>query len=179
MKQRESHLIFMPTFLSDQQINTPFSSVKKALLPVFGLLLALGTTQVAHAQVNLIRMGINTAILAKRAAKSGAVAEGTPMSSYQGQSFPMLRTPAEELSGNKGEQTKVLEAELDRCHSALVSTTSGPLYTPEQQAALKTALHNATKAKATNIAAYQQEAAFYLAENTRRQQTLAPAPTTN
>nr|GFD55361.1 hypothetical protein [Tanacetum cinerariifolium] len=94
--------------------------------------------------------------------------EGTPMSSYQGQSFPMLRTPTEELSGKKGEQTKALEAELDRCHSALVSTTSGLIYTPEQQAALETALRNAAKAKATNMVAYQQEAAFYLAENMRR-----------
>lgn len=152
--------------------------MKKRLLPAF-LLLALGTAQVAHAQANLIRMGINTAILANRANKSGTVAEGTPLSSYQGQTFPMQRTPTEELAGEKGEKTRVLEAELDRCHSALVSSASGPICTPEQLAALQAAMRNLAKTKSINMPAYQQEANFYLAENTRRQQAAAPAPATN
>jgi hypothetical protein len=153
--------------------------MKKYLLPALGLLLTLGSTQVAHAQVNFIRMGMNAATLAKRASKNGAPAAATPLSSYQGQSFPMLRTPVEELSGKKGEQTRALETELDRCHSALVSTTNGLICTPEQQAALQTAMRNAAKSKVDNMATYQQEAAFYLAENMRRQQAPAPAPATN
>jgi hypothetical protein len=153
--------------------------VKKSILLTAGLLLSVGAAQVAHAQVNFIRMGMNAATLAKRANKSGAPAAAAPLSSYQGQSFPMLRTPAEELSGKKGEQTHALETELDRCHSALVSTPNGLVCTPEQQAALQTAMRNAAKSKVDNMAAYQQEAAFYLAENTRRQQAPAPAPATN
>ena len=152
--------------------------MKKSILLTAGLLLSVGAAQVAHAQVNFIRMGINAATLAKRANKK-APAEATPMSSYQGQSFPMLRTQAEELSGKKGEQTHALETELDRCHSALVSTTNGLICTPEQQAALQTAMRNAAKSKVDNMDAYQQEAAFYLAENTRRQQAPAPTPATN
>ena len=152
--------------------------MKKNLLPTLGLLLALSTAQVAHAQVNFIRMGMNAATLAKRANKKQPT-EATPMATYQGQSFPMLRTPTEELTGEKGEQTKALETELDRCHSALVATTNGLICTPEQLATLQTAMRNLAKAKSNNIAIYQQEAAFYLAENTRRQQTPAPAPATN
>ena len=152
--------------------------MKKRLLLTAGLGLGLSATQVVCAQVNFIRMGVNTAILAKRATKK-TPAEAAPMSSYQGQSFPMQRTPAEELAGQKGEQIRALETELDRCHSVLVSSANGLLCTPEQQAALQAAMRSVAKAKSANMAAYQQEATFYLAENTRRQQAATPAPATN
>ena len=152
--------------------------MKRKLLPALSLLLALGATQVAHAQVNFIRMGMNAATLAKRANKNKAT-EATPTSTYQGKSFPMVRTPAAELSGEQGAQIQAVETELDRCHAALVATDNGPICTPEQLAALQTAMRNLAKAKSANMPAYQQEATFYLAENTRRQQAAAPAPAAN
>jgi len=153
--------------------------MKKIILPAFGLLLALGTTHAAQAQVNFIRMGMNAATLAKRASKNKAQPEATPLSTYQGQSFPMQRTPADQLPKKGAEQVTALETELDRCHAALLASPNATICTPEQQAALQTAMRNLAKVKADNLPAYQQEAAFYLSENTRRQQPAAPAPATN
>lgn len=67
-----------------------------------------------------------------------------------------------------------MEAELERCHAALLASPTGVICTPEQRAALQTALGNLARAKSNrNLAVYQQEAAFYVAQDTRRQ----PAPT--
>ena len=153
--------------------------MKKPLFFVAGLLLSLSATQAAQAQVNFVRMGMNAATLAKRANKTKAEAEAIPTSNYQGQSFPMLRTPAAELPKKGAEQITALETELDRCHTALLADNKGIICTPEQQAALQTTMRNLAKVKSDNMVSYQQEAAFYLAENTRRQQAAAPAPATN
>ncbi|MGI4735974.1 MAG: hypothetical protein ACRYG7_12435 [Janthinobacterium lividum] len=157
--------------------------MKKRVLPALCLLLGLGTTQAAQAQVNFIRMGMNAATLAKRASnKSGAAAtpDAVPTATYQGQSFPMLRTPADQLPKKGGQQITALETELDRCHTALLATPNGAICTPEQLATMQTAIRNLAQVRAgNNLGLYQQEATFYLAENTRRQQAAAPAPATN
>lgn len=156
--------------------------MKKIILPILSLL-GLGATQTAHAQVNFIRMGMNAATLAKRAAnKHGAAAtpDVVATATYQGQSFPMMRTPADQLPKKGGQQITALETELDRCHAALLASPNGAVCTPEQLATLQTAIRNLAQVKAgNNLGLYQQEATFYLAENTRRQQAATPAPATN
>lgn len=153
--------------------------MKKIIFPTLGLLLALGATQSAYAQVNFIRMGMNAATLAKRASKAKAQPEAIPLATYQGQSFPMQRTSADLMPKKGAEQVVALETELDRCHAALLASPSATICTPEQQAALQTALRNLAKIKTDNLPVYQQEATFYVAENTRRQQATTPAPATN
>jgi len=163
--------------------------MKKTVLSLFALALALGAAPAAHAQANLIRLGINSAILAKRLSKDkdGAAADGataTPVRSvasasdtYEGKTFPMVRTPTDQLPKKGAEQVVAMETELDRCHTALLASPTGLICTPEQRTAIQTAVVNLARAQSSkNLAAYQQEATFYLAEDARRQQaTAAPA----
>jgi len=162
--------------------------LKKILLPFF---VFVGLSQVAKAQVNLIRMGVNSAILAKRLSKGGAPAPensakpekpskpaeaAATSSTYESKEFPMLRTPADQLPRKGAEQVVAMESELDRCHTALLASPTGVICTPEQRAALQTAVMNLARANSSrNLAAYQQEATFYLAEDARRQQSATPA----
>jgi hypothetical protein len=163
--------------------------MKKIVLSTIGFALALGAAPAAHAQVNLIRMGVNSAILAKRLSKNkeAAVTDGTtatparPVAStsdtYEGKTFPMVRTPTDQLPKKGAEQVVAMETELDRCHAALLASPTGPVCTPEQRSAIQTAVVNLARAQSNkNLAAYQQEATFYLNEDARRQQAAAPAP---
>jgi hypothetical protein len=162
--------------------------MKKIVLSFFGLALELGAAPAAHAQVNLIRLGVNSAFLAKRLSNKAAAADGaaaTPVrtvasttDTYEGKSFPMVRTPSDQLPKKGAEQVVAMETELDRCHAALLASPTGPVCTPEQRTAIQTAVVNLARAQSSkNLAAYQQEATFYLAEDARRQQAVAaPAP---
>lgn len=165
--------------------------MKKILLPVCSVVLGLGITSAAHAQVNLIRLGVNSAFLAKRLSKNkeaAAAPDGTAIpvrtaasatATYEGKTFPMVRTPTDQLPKKGAERVAALETELDRCHAALLASPTGPICTPEQRKAIQTAVVNLARTQATqNLPAYQQEASFYLAEDARRQQAAAaPAPT--
>lgn len=166
--------------------------LKKILLL---LLVSTGLNYAAQAQVNLIRLGVNSAILAKRLSKNGtpasekaaktaqatAVASGpAPTSTYEGQEFPMQRTATDQLPKKGAKQVVAMEAELDRCHAALLASPTGAICTPEQRAALQKALqHLARTNSSPNLAAYQQEAAFYAAEDARRQPAATPAAPVN
>lgn len=156
--------------------------MKKILLALASLATSLGAVSPAHAQVNLIRMGVNSAILAKRLSKGkdGATPETTPAAAatgtYEGKAFPMQRTPTDQLPRKGAEQITALETELDRCHAALLASPTGAICPPEQRTALQAAIINLARAQSSkNLAAYQQEATFYLAEDARRQQAAAPA----
>lgn len=156
--------------------------MKKIALSLAGLLLGLSASHTAHAQVNLIRMGINSAILAKRLGNGSLPATAKPgkeaptTSTYDGKTFPMQRTPADQLPKKGAEQITAMETELDRCHTALLASPSGTICTPEQRTAIQAAMVNLARAQSSrNLAAYQQEATFYLAEDARRQQA-APTP---
>jgi hypothetical protein len=162
--------------------------MKRLLLPFF-LLIGLGTVQTANAQANLIRLGINAAILAKRASNSnngsatpnngGAAAtpEVAPTSTYQGQSFSMQRTPADKLPKKAVEQITALEAQLDRCHAAMLADPKGVVCTPEQRTAIQSAAVSVARAQSSwDLKPYQQEMAFYMAEDARRQQPATPEP---
>jgi len=153
--------------------------MKAPLLTLAGLVLGLSTAPAAHAQVNLIRLGVNSAILARRLSKGqdGATA-ATPAAAttgtYEGKSFPMQRTAPDQLPKKGAEQIVAMETELDRCHTALVASPTGTVCTPEQRTAIQTAIINLARAQSSkNLAAYQQEATFYLAEDARRQQAAA------
>jgi hypothetical protein len=157
--------------------------MKKTILLLF---LGLGTAYTVQAQatlVNAVGAGISFGRMIhkksvdkdKTAKTEGTVSTG----SYQGKSFPMQRTPADQLPKKGAEQVTALETELDRCHTALLANANGAVCTPEQVAALQTAMRNLAKVNTDNMPAYQQEATFYLAENTRRQQAATPAPAAN
>jgi hypothetical protein len=163
--------------------------MKKIGLLLFGFALLLGNAPAAHAQVNLIRLGVNSAILAKRLSKSkeaaatdgATAAPGRTVAStsdtYAGKTFPMVRTPTDQLPKKGAEQVVAMETELDRCHAALLASPTGLICTPEQRTAIQTAVVNLARAQSSkNLAAYQQEATFYLAEDARRQQAAAPTP---
>jgi hypothetical protein len=164
--------------------------MKKIVLSFFGLALILGAAPAAHAQVNLIRLGVNSAILAKRLSKNKETTAtdgvaATPVrttastsDTYAGKTFPMVRTPTDQLPKKGAEQVVAMETELDRCHVALLASPTDLICTPEQRTAIQTAVVNLARSQSSkNLAAYQQEATFYLAEDARRQQaTAAPAP---
>lgn len=162
--------------------------MKKIVLSLLSLALVLGAVPAAHAQVNLIRLGVNSAILAKRLSKNkeAAAAEGTTAmpvrtvasttDTYEGKTFPMVRTPTDQLPKKGAAQVAALETELDRCHAALLASPTGPVCPPEQRTAIQTAVVNLARTQASqNLPAYQQEATFYLNEDARRQQAAAPA----
>jgi hypothetical protein len=160
--------------------------LKRYLLPFLVLAVGLGNISAAHAQANLIRMGINSAILAKRLSKGNAASptDGvatTPTTvastsgSYEGKTFPMVRTPTDQLPKKGAEQVAAMETELERCHTALLASPTGTICTPEQRTALQAAIMNVARSQATrNLTAYQQEATFYLAEDARRQPAAVP-----
>ena len=165
--------------------------MKKLLLSACFLLVGFGAAPAAHAQmVHLIRAGVNGAILAKRLSDNNAakLAAATPTGTgevrtaastsdtYEGKSFPMVRTPTDQLPKKGAAQVSAMETELDRCHAALLANPTGTICTPEQRTALQAAVVNLARAQSSrNLAAYQQEANFYLAEDARRQQAAAPA----
>ncbi len=95
---------------------------------------------------------------------------------YEGKSFPMVRTLTDQLPKKGAEQVVTLETALDRCHAALLASPTGTICTPEQRKAIQTAIVNLARAQASrNLTAYQQEASFYLTEDVHRQQAAAPA----
>ena len=152
--------------------------MKNLVLPIV-LLAGLAAAPAAHAQLGmLVRTGINIHTLATRSSAAAPAApaatkdqaNGLTTSTYAGQSFPMQRTPADKLPKKGAEPITDLEAQLERCHTALVAAPNGALCTPEQRAALQQAMVAAARTgKAPNMPAYQQEAAFYLVEDARRQ----------
>jgi hypothetical protein len=159
--------------------------MKKVLLSFLGVAIGLSTVSTANAQVGAAigfarMMHKKSADKADKEAKpnkaDSKVTKNVSTETYQGKSFSMQRTPADQLPKVGAEQVTALETELDRSHSALAATANGALFTPEQRQALQTALVGLAKSPANgNLAAYQQEAAFYLAEDARRQQA-TPAP---
>jgi len=157
--------------------------MKAPLLTLAGLVLGLSAAPAAHAQANLIRLGVGSAFLAKRLSKGQDGAATAPAATptaattgtYEGKAFPMLRTAPDQLPKKGAEQIVAMETELERCHTALLASPTGAVCTPEQRTAIQTAVINLARAKSSkNLVAYQQEATFYLAEDARRQQAAAP-----
>ena len=153
--------------------------MKKTLLFLFLGLSSAGAARAQAALVNAVGAGIGFGrMLHKKSADKAdsKVTKNATTETYQGKSFPMQRTPADQLPKTGAEQVTALETELDRCHTALLADANGTLFTPEQRQALQTSLVALARAQANgNLSVYQQEAAFYLAEDARRQPAAAPA----
>jgi hypothetical protein len=150
--------------------------MKKVILSL-ALLLGLGELTAVHAQIGVMANLLGAGINAGRAMHRRANMPPTPtMSAYEGRQFPMQRMPADQLPKKGAEPIVAMETELDRCHAAMLASPTGPICTPEQRTAIQTAIMNLARAGSNkNLPNYQQEANFYLTEDTRRQQAAAPA----
>jgi hypothetical protein len=162
--------------------------MKRLLLPFF-VLIGLGTVQTVHAQaalVNLVglglRLGTSAALKNKQAPKAAEqsspeklaadkVAADKAAIAASPQELVMQRTPTDKLPKKAAEQITSLEAQLDRCHTAMLADPKGVVCTPEQRTAIQSAAVNVARAQSSwNLKPYQQEMAFYMAEDARRQQ---------
>lgn len=180
----------------------------KKLLFSAVFLVGLGSAQVAQAQaalVSLISTGIRLGVMAatqpkltpeQKAAKKAAdkaaadkavadqeAAEHSPVA-LAAPAAPtelvMHRTPADKLPKKAAAQITDLEAQLDRCHAAMLATPAGPVCTAEQRAAIQAAAISVARAKpGFDLHPYQQEMAYYMAEDARRQPAPTPAAPAN
>ena len=168
--------------------------MKKRLLAFF-LFVGLGSAHTAQAQaalVNLIatglRVGVGAAMKHKPATNPGtttpSAAQQTapPATSAPAISAPephelvLQRTPADKLPKRGATQITALEAELDRCRAAMLADPAGLICPPAQRTALQNAAVSVARAQPSwDLRPYQQETAFYLAEDARRQQASTPA----
>jgi hypothetical protein len=167
------------------------------------LLFGLGTTYNAQAQAalligRLVGIGVSTAINASRTPKltpeqraaqqqeaakalaNQATAEGNAAGPDAPTELVMHRTPAAQMPKKAAEQLTSLEAQLDACHAAMLASPTSPVCTPEQRAAIQQAAMGIARAKpGFDLHPYQQEMAYYMAEDTRRQQASPPATPAN
>ncbi|QKG52948.1 hypothetical protein [Hymenobacter sp. BRD67] len=169
---------------------------KLILYPVF--VLGLCTEHAAQAQagalVNLIGLGVRVGAQAalkpkltpeQRAAqqaaeKEAASKQGVAELDAAGPAVPkelvLHRTPADKLPKKSAEQITSLETQLDACHAAMLATPTGVVCSPEQRTAIQNAAVSVARAQpGWDLHPYQQEMAFYLAEDARRQQAASPA----
>lgn len=96
--------------------------------------------------------------------------------SYQGRAFPRRRTPIEQLP--LGGQAEILRLEtlLQQAYTALLAAPATPVFPYWRADAVEQAARQAAAVEPTwNQEAYQREAAFYAAEETRRHPA-APKP---
>ena len=168
--------------------------MKKLLLSTL-LVGCLGAARPAQAQLaNLIatglRIGVGVAMqtpaqrAAQQAAAQKAVADAEAAQTVAerdaaGPAVPatlvLHRTPADKLPKKGAEQLTALEAQLDRCHAAMLADTKAAVCTPAQRAAIQQAAIGVARAQpGFDLHPYQQEMAFYLAEDARRQGAATP-----
>ncbi|RZK47817.1 MAG: hypothetical protein EOO59_17350 [Hymenobacter sp.] len=161
--------------------------MKKPLLLGATALLSFGLLTTAQAQVgplvNLIGAGIGLgarAALSKKKPADQLAPAPTPAPEAAASTAPqvlaMQRTPTDKLPKKGAEQIAALEAQLEQCHAAMLASPTGTVCTAEQRAAITQAARDVARAQQSwSLQPYQQEMAFYLAEDTRRQQPAAPA----
>jgi hypothetical protein len=175
----------------------------KKLVLATTLLLGVGAAQTAQAQAafligRLVGIGVGTAINAARTPKltpeqkatqqqeaartlaTQATAERNAANPAAPTELVMHRTPADKMPKQVVEQLTGLEAQLDACHAALLASPTGPVCTPEQRTAIQSAAVSVARTKpGFDLHPYQQEMAYYMAEDARRQQASAPATPAN
>jgi hypothetical protein len=157
------------------------------------VLLLIGATAPAQAQlVNLISTGVRVGVSAAAASRSGAGARNyveladprapTPdinvtAATYRGQAYPQKRTPPERLKGPGGEQIASHEALLQQCQAALAIDSTSAIGNAATWSKLSSSLETIRRNRPTwNVEPYRAEAAFYEAEDTRRQRIATAAP---
>ena len=87
---------------------------------------------------------------------------------YQGRSFPRLRTPVEQLPWAGQAEIMRLETLLQRAYLGLLTDTAAVLLPRQADIVEQAAWQAAAVVPAWNHEAYRQEAAFYVAEQSRR-----------
>ena len=162
---------------------------------LFLLLLPLATAATARAQlVDIISAGVRFGTAAALAGRSSASARDyveladpranttdvnvTP-ATYRGRTYPQKRTAPGKLKTPGGEQIAWQEAELQKCQTLMVADTAA-FGTPDTWTHLKASQDIIARERPTwNVQPYRDEAAFYEAENARRQRSAAlpAAPT--
>ena len=155
--------------------------MKRGLL----LLLLIGAAGSAQAQLaNLISSGVRVGVSTARARNYVEPADPrapTPdinvtAATYHGQTYPQKRTPPARLKGPGGEQIANHEALLQKCQDALAADSTGAIGDAASWARLKNSLEAIARDRPTwNVQPYRDEAAFYLAEDARRQRVGQPA----
>jgi hypothetical protein len=169
--------------------------MKKLVLSVV-LAIGLGAAHTAQAQAafiigRLVSIGVGAAIGASRTPKltpeqkaaqlsQTATAQEATARSAASPAGPtelvIHRTPADKLPKKAAAQITDLEAQLEQCHAAMLATPAGTVCTAEQRAAIQAAAVSVARAKpGFDLQPYQQEMAYYMAEDGRRQQAAAPA----
>ena len=170
--------------------------MKKLLLSVF-LLGSLSGIHSAHAQAALVsliatglRLGTQAALTPKQTAEQKAAQQAAEDKvvadraaaelAAAGPAVPkellMQRTPADKLPNKAAAQITALENQLESCHAAMLATPTGPICTSEQRTAIQAAAMSVARAQpGWDLHPYQQEMAYYLAEDARRQQAALPA----
>lgn len=148
--------------------------------PLLILSLLLSTTVAVQAQAALAS-GLMTAFrIGQLAAQQDAADKIVQKSTYHGHKLPMLRTPADQISGPVADQIALLEAKLENCHTALLADSVGVICSVDQQNAIKLTQAIISDSRPTwNQKYYSQELAFYVAEDGRRQRLrakLTPPP---
>ena len=144
---------------------------------VAGLAL-LSSTFAAQAQANLTN-GIMAGIrLARHTANNKQNGTDYTVSNlnYRGQEFPVKRTPTEQLTGPAAAHITLLETELEKCYKALLADSAGTVCYENQKVTIKAMQALISRAQpGWNQKPYRAEAAFYAAEDARRQH-IAGAP---
>lgn len=170
-----------------------YFSMKKSVLSVV-LAISLSAVHTAQAQmgplVNLIGAGLGLGArlalqpkltpeqkaakqAAAKAAADGEATEHAPTAAPA--ELVMHRTPADQLPKQAAAQITDLETQLEQCHAAMLASPAGTVCTAEQRAAIQAAAVSVARAKpGFNLTPYQQEMAYYLAEDARRQQATTP-----
>ncbi|GAA4052807.1 hypothetical protein GCM10022409_44660 [Hymenobacter glaciei] len=149
-------------------------------LPILALVLVMAAADHAQAQASLIANGVVAAFnLGRMASRRKAAAVDLPTANvekYRGQSYPVLRTPTEQLPKKGAAEVTAVEAQLDRFRNALRADSTSALCTPEQRTAFQASIVSLARAQSHwDLQAYQQESAFYLAEDARRQRATVPS----
>ncbi|WP_426060446.1 hypothetical protein [Hymenobacter sp. B1770] len=96
---------------------------------------------------------------------------------YRGQDFSVKRTPGAENTGPAADYIVMLEAQLEKCYTALIADSVGAVCPASQKAAIKASQAYIANAQPSwNLKPYRAELAFYEAEDARRQRAAgAPA----
>jgi hypothetical protein len=91
-----------------------------------------------------------------------------PLATYQGRSFPRLRTPVQKLPWAGQAEIMRLETLLQRAYLGLLTDTATVLLPVQADVVEQAARQAAAVVPTWNHEAYRQEAAFYVAEQARR-----------
>ncbi|NML65061.1 hypothetical protein HHL22_07565 [Hymenobacter sp. RP-2-7] len=176
--------------------------MKKLLLTAV-MALSLGAAEQAHAQLgNLVGAGLVLGVGAikrarmtpeqraaeqqatqQKAAEKAAQQASVQQASAAATVAPAValtelrpqRTATDKLPKKGAEQITALEAQLEQCRLAMQASPTGVVCTPAQRTAIQQAAVSAARANPSwSLQPYQQEMAFYAAEDARRQQPAAP-----